>query len=94
MFSTTAQLIQKPHLLVQNPLQPLRLPLHSCVDGRPALLLHAQLLGFLECFTQVLKVAVHDVVLLGEGFGEFGLVVVEEGAVGDDDGGDGSAEGV
>ena len=36
----------------------------------------------------------HDVFLLGQGFGELDLVVVEEGLVRDDDDGDAGAEGV
>jgi hypothetical protein len=37
---------------------------------------------------------VHNVFLLGQGFGQLDLVVVEEGFVGDDDEGHGDAEGV
>jgi hypothetical protein len=37
---------------------------------------------------------VHDVFLLGQRFRELDLVVVEQGFVGDDDQGDGDAEGV
>lgn len=40
-------LIQIPHLLIQNPLQPFGFPLHAGVDRRPSLLALTKLFGIL-----------------------------------------------
>lgn len=83
--------IQKPHLIVQNAPQP---PLRPTIDRRPLLRSLAKFLGIGESLGQLHESAVHDVLLLGERFCQFDLVVVEQGFVGDDDEGDGDAQGV
>jgi hypothetical protein len=86
-----SRLIQISHLIIHNPLQS---PLRPTVHRRPLPRPLPQLLGFRQSLRQLRQPPVHDVFLLGQRFRELDLVVVEQGFVGDDDQGDGDAEGV
>ena len=77
--------VHKPHLVIHNTLQPPRMPMRSAIDRRPSFLPLSQNLGVFERLRQVVQLAVDNVLLLRERFGELDLVIVEEFGVGDDD---------
>lgn len=76
--------VHKPHLVIHDPFQSPRMPMRSTIDRRPSFLPLPQNLGVFERLRQVIQLAVDNVLLLRERFGELDLVVVEELGVGND----------
>lgn len=68
--------------------------MYTAVRGWPVSLPSPQPFGILQCSWQIIQFPVNDVLLLGEGFRELDLVVIQESGVGNNDDGDGDAEGV